>query len=443
MDINYVLCKLENLTGLNCFDRYKDDISKLVDAHNEKRLCLYPRLKILSEQIMLGLDNPYNRIVELLKYPKDSSSLEVFKIKYGDLEGIKRYKKKNDKTKQTEEKYIKKYGEIDGPIKYREYCKSKSMSLEMCIKRYGEVEGPIIFRNYWDTTGFGTTKRAFKKRHGDDWEKYYKEFCTSQGKSNSLSGKILKYGKEDGTIKYKELNMKKSKSLSKESFVKNLLDSGASFSDIQNAISERWSNTSIKSFISRYGEVEGHIKYQEFIKKVKEENLLCLEYYEKRNIPNDVAFEIISKIQWERNSKISRHSKESLKYLDKLYVIFTDRGYHSQYKENEFGICLTYNEYNLHKKNRMFFYDFYVPDLKLIIEYHGERFHDDIDYDSTINVDIYKLKNAEYNKDFYKKWIAEQRDFNVIILRSWKINDDLNKMFEILNFSEDEKCKFL
>ena len=103
---------------------------------------------------------------------------------------------------------------------------------------------------------------------------------------------------------------------------------------------------------------------------------------------------------------------------------------------------MTKNEYNVYKKARMFFYDFFVSDINLIIEYNGVRFHDDIDYDSTIDKKEEYLYTIEYNKDFYKKWLAEKRGYTVLILRSWKIKEDLNKMFNFLNFTEKEKCKF-
>lgn len=443
MKLEYLTNKLKTMTGLDSIDEYQEDLIKLVNAHNENRFSLYPRINLLAEQISLKLDNLYDRIIELLKYGKDSSSLEVYKLRYGEVEGEKRHQIKTDKTKQTLDKYIKKYGETDGKIKYEEYCKSKSMSLDMFIRRYGEEEGNLKFREYWDTTGFGTSKRAFQKRHGEDWERYYNDYAKSQGYNNTLEGKIAKYGKKDGTKKYEELNRKKSKSLSKEFFIQTLLDSGASFSDIQNAIIERWDTVSLKSFTSRYGEENGKLKYDEHIRKSKENNPICIEYYEKRNIPENVAFGIISNIQWERCEKLSRFSKESLKYFLPLNEIFHNRGISCQYKQNEFGILLSQDEYKIYKKNRFFFYDFYVPDLNLIIEYHGERFHDDIDYDETLNVSKDEIFNLQYNKDFYKKWVAEQRGFTVLILRSWRISEDLKNMFDFLNFTEEEKCKFL
>ena len=81
--------------------------------------------------------------------------------------------------------------------------------------------------------------------------------------------------------------------------------------------------------------------------------------------------------------------------------------------------------------------------MSLIIEYHGEHFHDDIEYESTIGVTENDLLKLEYNYDFYKKWIAESRGYKVLIIRSWCIQDDLNELFNVLEFTEEEKCKFL
>lgn len=442
MDINFVLNKLRKMTNIENLDYYKEDLQKLVECHNNNQFSLNSKFKLLSEQIVLKLDNLYERTIELLSYGKDSSSLEVNILRYGEIEGKRRFDEKNKKCSHSLENYIKKYGEIDGRIKFKEYSKSRCMSLEMCIKRHGNVEGPRVFRNFWDNTAFGTSKRAFKKRHGNEWEKYYNEFRNSIAQNNTLEGKILKYGEEEGSKKFKESNIKKSKSLNKDSYVQKLLDKGLSFDEIQVAISERWDNTSLNSFILRYGENEGIKKYNEYVKNLKLKNPLCLEYYENKNIPEEIAFEIISKIQYERNKKVSKFSKESLFYFDKLNEILTMKGFECKYKENEIGILLTKNEYNVYKKARMFFYDFFVPDINLIIEYNGVRFHDDIDYDSTINKKEQYLYSIEYNKDFYKKWLAEKRGYTVLILRSWKIKEDLIKMFNFLNFTEEEKCKF-
>lgn len=444
MDLQFALTKIKNLTGLESIDqRYIEDVEKLVDEHNAGNISLHTRMKLLAEQISLGLNDPYKRIMELKKYGKDSSSLAAFILRYGDVEGPKRRQEKNNKTAHTLESYIKKYGEVDGPIKFAEYCKTKSMSLEMCIKRYGEVEGPKRYREYWDTTGFGTNPRAFKKRYGDDWEIYFNEFKKSQGEANTLDGKIARYGVEEGTRLYKEVNQKKSKSSNKETVVQKLLDQGLSFQEIQQYIKDRWDNVSLNSFCSRYGDELGKQKYQEHIKRCRESNVICIEYYEKRGIPKEIAFEIISKIQWERCGKVNTTSKESLKYLDKFNEIFCDRGYTCQYKENEFGILLTQEEYDVYRQNMMYFYDFYVPDLKLIIEYHGALYHDNIDYSSTIGVSVDAVRNMTYNKDFHKKWLAEQRGYTVYVLRSWEIEKDILNVANALGFSEEEKCKFV
>lgn len=404
---------------------------------------MYPRVKLLAEQITLGLNDPYDRIIELLKYGKESNSLDAYTLRYGDAEGLKRFNKKVSKTKQTLEKYIKKYGEENGPLKYKEYCKSKSMSLDMCIKRYGEIEGPIKYKKFWDNTSFGTTKEAFKKRHGEDWEIHFNEFRFNNGWNNTLEAKIIKYGEEDGLRRYRDINQKKSKSSKKDVYVKKLLDSGYSFNEIQNMILDRWSHTSLRAFISRYGEKEGNLKYTEYVKKMRKNNPLCLEYYEERNISKETALEIITEMTWERNKKTSRFSKESLIYLDKLNDILTKRGHQCLYKYDELGLRLTKDEYDLYQKNKFFFYDFYVPDLNLIVEYHGVRFHSDIDYESTLLVNGDEIKNVEYNRDFYKKWLAEQRGYKVFIIRSWFINEDLQRLFEELNFTEEEKCKLI
>lgn len=76
MKVEYVVTKLKKMTGIDDLKFYEDDIKKLVDSHNEGNISLYTRMKLLSEQISLGLDSPYERIIELIKYGKNSSSLD-------------------------------------------------------------------------------------------------------------------------------------------------------------------------------------------------------------------------------------------------------------------------------------------------------------------------------------------------------------------------------
>lgn len=225
MELQYAIDKLKKMTNIDDLSSYENDIKKLVDAHNSGILVLYPRFKLLSQQILLGLDSPYERIIKSLKYGKDSASLEVFTLKYGEIEGLKRFNDKKSKSVHTLETYIARYGEEDGPIKFKEYCKSKSMSLEMCIKRHGEIEGPIVYKKFWSTTTFGTNERAFKLKYGKEWEKHFEDFRISQGRRSTLEGKIEKYGKEEGTRRFNEMIKKISKSSSKKFFIKKLLKS--------------------------------------------------------------------------------------------------------------------------------------------------------------------------------------------------------------------------
>ena len=443
MKLEYAIEKLKKLSGVDDISKYTCDIEKLVEAHNNKLLGLHARMNTLAEQIQLGLPDLYDRTVELQKFKKDSSSKDALILRFGEAEGIKRYNEKCKLSSHTKESYIQKYGEIDGKILFEEYCKTKSMSLEMCIKRHGEEEGRKIFREFWDNTGFGTSKRAFQKRHGEEWEKYYLDYCEKQGYNNTLIGKQMRHGEEEGRKIFRESNERKSRSQSKESYIQKLLGAGVSFNDIQLKIKERWDNTSLEAFCSRYGKEEGISKYNEYCCRLRENNPVCIEYYRKKNISDEQAFEIISNIQWERNKNVNRISKESLKYFNIINSILSNRGMECQYGKNEIVLRLTFEEYMLYMKNQMFFYDFFVPQLNLIIEYHGKFFHDDIDYNSTLLVTKDDIATIEYNKDFYKKWFAEQRGYTVIILRSWQIKEDLTILCNYLSFTEAEKCKFL
>jgi len=181
--------------------------------------------------------------------------------------------------------------------------------------------------------------------------------------------------------------------------------------------------------------------YEEYVKKCKLNSVLCIEYYISRGYSIEDAFAMVTKIQVERNSLVSRYSKESLKYLDVLSEYFTSLDKQTLYKNKECLIRLTENEYNI-STNRFYFYDFTIPDLNVIIEYHGTYYHDDVDYDKTITMGESDFI-LNFNKDLYKKWIAEQRGYQVFILRAWEIKSDIINLYKQLQLPDSVLCKLL
>ncbi len=99
-------------------------------------------------------------------------------------------------------------------------------------------------------------------------------------------------------------------------------------------------------------------------------------------------------------------------------------------------------EYELCKK-RIFYYDFTLRDIGIIIEYHGSYYHEDLDYDSTENMNFrYFLDQSpeDFKIDLFKKWIAENRGFDVFVVRSWNLQEDKLKLHKNLKEKGIDIC---
>ena len=394
---------------------------------------VYTKAKLISEQIELNLYDICDRLIDLKKCGK-ATTLKSYIIKYGEIEGPIKYKEYKNKTTQNLDNFIKRYGEIEGPIKYKEYNKSKTHSLESYIKRHGEIEGPAKHKEYWETTNFSTKKSRYKKRYGKDWEKPYNKLKEKQRACLTLNGYIKRYGEIEGLKLYKRDNKKRSNSISAKSYAEKLLKEGFTIDEILIKIKNRWDNTSKRAFVERYGEIEGPIKYKEYNIKNRKNNILCVEYYRDKGIPDNISHKLISNIQSERQPK--KQSIESKKYFNKTLKEFDlDIDY-------EFNIQIDFEYYKICKQ-RNFFYDCILKNEKIIIEYHGVLFHDDVDYDSTkfLNKSYFE---TNYNYDLFKKWYAEHKGYEVFVIRSWEKEMDTIKLLNRLGIKEESTiCKII
>lgn len=430
--------KIEKAVGFELSPDTKEQLVQIFDFCKCNKTA--PNLSLFVDQIQLGLTDLFERTrrIRTELTAKDSSSLKSFELRYGNEEGKKRYEEKTKRCVNTRERYINDFGEEQGAKKWDEYIRRKSLSLDGFQIRYGKEDGEKRFREFWDSATFATTKKGFILRFGEEQGPIeFEKFRINQGYNNTLKAFVEKYGKEEGERLYYERNKKKSVSCSKNTFVSKLLEQGLSDEEVQKSILDRWSNTSLQSFIKRYGETDGLTKYKDFLEKNKKSNPVCIEYYTSRGIPEKDAFYIISDVQLERAQKINRFSKESLdNILPCLETIVEDR---LLFKEEEKCIKLTSDEHRISGK-RLCFYDFCFENLKLIIEYHGERFHDDVDYTKTIQMGFDDFEKS-YNLDLFKKWIAEQRGYDVFIVRSWHLKNDLIDLFYWLQNKGVTVCK--
>jgi len=103
---------------------------------------------------------------------------------------------------------IKKYGEVDGTARWESYREKQSYtnSFEYKRSKYGWSESDFAKYN----SSRSQTLSKMIERHGEStgaamWEKY----CLRQAYTNTKDYFISKYGVDDGTKKYLEINRKK------------------------------------------------------------------------------------------------------------------------------------------------------------------------------------------------------------------------------------------
>lgn len=445
---------MKNLTDVN-FDSYVAKIIKkcgrcLTEFEMKEIQKIYDNygavsVNIISKQITMNIKSIFKRY-RLCKEnlnDKDTSSYKSFILRYGFKYGKPMFEQRKKDITTTLESMQRKYGVEIGTIKWNEMCEKRSFNLNGFILRYGEKEGLEKYNEFWRNTNFSTSKIAFIRRHGEkEGLEKYNTFKNKQKYNNSIESYIEKYGKDEGYRLYNERSEKRKLNSTKIKFVQKLLESGKNIDEINLCINRRFDHTSKKSFMLKYGDALGEEKYNNFIKNLKENNVICIEYYRKRGIPDDVAFPIITDLQCTRNKNIVNVSRESLNHLLKIVTnITSETNVPCFYGEDEYFIKLSKSEFDLSNK-RIFFYDFSFTDLKLIIEYHGEKFHDDVDYNSTLNLTSDDFKK-EFNMDLFKKYVAEQRGFDVKIVRSWNIKEDKMELFNYLKGRNINLCQSL
>ncbi len=244
-------------------------------------------------------------------------------------------------------------------------------------------------------------------------------------KIHSFEWYIKKYGLHEGI--QKKFNAIDSTKNNKENFIKKYgLENGEK--KYNNYIENLKKSHSKDGYIKRYGEYIGNQKWNEFIKKSKYYS--SYKYYEKK-YGNFAKEKFIS----DKSSGWKWYSKESLKIFLNLkdWLIENDI---STKKDIYFGK----NEYFLSVKNEsIYFYDFTVKNINLIIEYNGIHVHP-VDENNLKWRHAYTNENASLvkKKDNHKINIAKNKGFNIIEIWSdhaFEENIEMCKNFILENLA--------
>lgn len=289
-----------------------------------------------------------NKLVNNLK-SLTSGTIDNFIKRYGEKEGLERFKEFSKKSSHSLETFIKKHGEEYGEIKYKDYLKSKSSSLEAQMLRYGKQEGEEKYTTANIARGKAQTLEGYIEKYGEDGHKKYK--LNNRKKCVNLDALIQKYGKEEGQLRHNAMCIKRSHS------------------------------SSLNGYIEKYGKEEGEKKYKlkcihnspifaELRKKYKYETALKIYLSGQSKKYETAKTAVRTKIKSSFNSKIRSKgptSKQSNEFFTRAENILSLKLNYGS-KSAEFNL---FDEIN----NSKYFYDAYCGDLNLLIEFHGITYH--------------------------------------------------------------------
>jgi hypothetical protein len=204
---------------------------------------------------------------------------------------------------------------------------------------------------------------------------------------------------------------------------------GHDYNTAKGIVSSLQNKCSRQSFISRHGEELGSLKYQKFIEKsVYAQSLdYFTEKYGKKDGLEKYKKYIISKSP-------SKTSKESLRFFIPIYKHLRNLNYSQSDIYWGIGKSKEYFIYDT-STHSIFFYDFCIPKLKKIIEYHGTSFHPNPNWSSDKFNDwscIFSNMSADKKLEFdqYKEKLVKDHGFDVLCVYS----DSLPSYETIINF---------
>ena len=332
----------------------------------------------------------YDRYLKLLEFKKEnklSSGLIFNKLKYGDEVGEKIFRNKINKVTKTNTPYR------------CEYWLKKGFKESECDFKINEYK-----------KNKATSLEGFINRHGE--EEGLKRFQKFQETSkHTLKKYVNLYGQEEGLKKWNEyINVKLETSVFTKKY---------------------WINKG-------FSEEEAEIKRKEF----HNENLntSTVQFWINKGLTEEEARDKIENIYNKRDVKFRSASKSSLKIFKPIIEYFQNLDFKIGVNGNN-ELYLYDNE-----KKKFFYYDLAIPSLKLIFEYHGEKFHPyhtiteekDLLKWNTFNPFINNkvtLNGIEARKqDEYKKDLAIKNGYKYhIIWSSDNKKETIKKLINIIN----------
>jgi len=352
-----------------------------------------------------------NRFDELVKLGRDSSSLKSNCIRYGEVEGTKRFNEKVNRCTLTKDKLIFKYGDIQGEKKWNDICNKKST---FNLKHYTDKYGKELGEMKWNET---LTKKLKTQQ-----ENKLKLEANGLSRKNgrTLEEYQLRYGLREGYDRWKKRNDKQSYRFSKQYFIDKY---GSKWKVNYDKYRKSMDRTSKKSFIHRYGEVEGSKRYGLYVNVKKYQN--SEKYY------IDIYGEKIGRKRWQ-DLNIKRTQNNTLRYSKVSQDLFWNLYELMQPKDREkcfFGeLNEEYKFFHINEQLKFICVDFKFNNK--IIEFYGDFWH--------FNPKMYSENDQSFANNVKDKWKQDNDRVNSLtdkgyhVLIIWE-SDYLENKQEVIN----------
>ncbi len=290
--------------------------------------------------------------------------------------------------------YWKKRGWSDEDINIKRIVKkmpSSPMKIENWLKKINEKTGNL----YTESESIYKIK-SFRKCNIEYWIE--RGFSKEESKI-----RVKEFQKENSEKFIEKLIQNPEKYLGRtQTQLQYWINKGFSEEDSKIKLKERQNTNSLSFFVKKYGEAEGIVKFNERLDKFSysSSRQFYIDKYGKEK--GDIIF---NDICLKRTIKFNRSSKEAYYFLIPIYKYIRKNGI--QINDIYWGVGSS-NEWFINSNKCLFFYDFTIKSLKIIIEYHGTSFHPKEgqiewvsiygdDYENKIKIDKLKKELAEKN----------------------------------------------
>jgi hypothetical protein len=381
----------------------KEFIKKVID---DKIKNLHPDVEkmIIEEVLRTGFDKEYKIkyfIRERLKLPKVGSDKKLYWEKRGwskeEIE-TKRIIKKMPSSPMKIDNWLNKINEKTGELYTKEEANYK-------IKSFRKLNS-----EYWLERGFSEEDSLNKVKE------YQKE------NSDKFVKKILENPENYTDRTETQLNY--------------WIKKGYDLDNSREKLKQRQDTTSIEFHHKRYGEEDGSVRYNKRITNIAY-NSSRKFYVDKYGIIE--GNKLYDVILHKRIVPICRASKESFYFLKNIYKYLRKNGIEKS--DIYWGVGHS-NEWFINKGSNLFFYDFTVPKLNIIIEYHGKMFHPNPEKVSDKESWKCLYSGLPYDivlkNDLIKKQIAIDKGYEYLVVYSddnlhLKINEIIKKIGKKIN----------